>query len=91
MSSNLYKRKDTLSSQRRKHKVLSNNGLGGIDDEDEYDDESLSVSMSNRDYHVDKVSVEDAKDDEGNDGGSAEKFELKEPVILKSKTDKDAI
>ena len=83
MSAKLGKRKETLSSQRRKHKILSNNGLGGIDDDDDYDEETISVSMSNRDYHVEKASVEDARDDEGKDGGSAEKV----PVILKSNND----
>ena len=73
MSSKLGKRKESLSSQRRKHKILSNNGLGGIDDDDDYDDESISVSMTNRDFHVEKASIEEAVDDEGKDGGSAEK------------------
>ena len=89
MSSKLYKRKESLSSQRRKHKVSVNNGLGGIDDEDDYDDESYSVSVSQRDYHVEKASLEDVKDDDdGKDGGSAEKIR---PVILKNRRDNDAI
>lgn len=70
--------------QRRKHKILSNNGLGGIDDDDDYDEESIAVS--HRDYNVEKAevaSVEDARDDEGKDGGSEEKV----PAILKTGRD----
>ena len=29
--------------------------------------------MTNRDFHVEKASIDDARDDEGKDGGSAEK------------------
>ena len=43
MSSKLQGRKDILQSQRRKHKV--GNGLVGLDDDEDYDEESISVDV----------------------------------------------